>query len=363
MEQNQQPGANQRLTNMGGIVTRVLAVFGFIAIIGIGMWGSISIASGVPGAFSSLASAFVSLTSVFVPANEAVTLSIPSMNVTSGTPFVLSWTNTNQSGSGSYTFRYDCADGVYFTSPAPSGTDANVYCNVPFNFLNSNNAISLTPFSTTNRFIDVTIYIDYTPNGASKPTVTGKAAITIENDSLSTSPSAVATSTPAQTQPTQTQPRITTTAGPMTTQTFPLNGSGTVTQFSNPNGQVDLVSRVIEVGIITPNGTFISSSTPSLGALTGGNRVAVHFAIENDGTKTSPQFVFNAVLPTLPINIFTSPTQRSLAPGDRIEYTLGFDSFDPSGTGTFVINADPSGSINEQNKANNILRYTITTTR
>lgn len=355
MEQNQQQGTNLRVASTNGVATRIFAVFGLIALIGIGMWGTVQIASGVPGAFSSLASAFVSLTSVFVPANEAVTLSAASMTVQSGVPFTLSWTHTDQTTSGSYTFRYDCANGVSFTSPTASGTNANIYCNIPFNFVNSNNSISLTP-SSTNTSANVAVYIDFMPNGASTPTVTGKTNMIILGGSTTGT-------TPTPTQPvTQPTTYVARTAGPSTTQTFPINASGTG-GVSNPNGYVDLAVNVIQVGTVNnATGVFTASSTPSLAALAGGNRIAVEFEIENDGTKTSPQFDFDAVLPTIPIDIFTSPEQPALAPGDRIDYTLGFDSFNSSGTGTFVVNADPTNSINESNKNNNIIHYTITTT-
>ena len=361
MEQHASQSADQRLLGASNIATRVLAVFGFIAILGIGLWGSVRIASGVPGAFSSLASAFVSLTSVFVPGNGSLTLSAPA-TVGSGAPFTLSWTNPDKETAGSYTFRYDCADSVYFTSPAPSGTMTDVYCNIPFNFMNAGNALTLTPVSTKNRFIDVTVYVDFTPNGASKAATTGHTTVTVENTTLGSSPAIIATTTtPVQqtTTPIVTRP---VTAGPATSQTYPLNGSGAVI-VSNPNGSVDLVARVIDVGVINKTtGVFTATSTPSLRALGDQYRVGVRFAIENVGSKTSPQFDFNAVLPTLPSYIFSSPMQQALTPGDRIEFTLGFDSFDNSSAHVFTVNADPSGRINESNKANNIVHYTIPTT-
>lgn len=360
--QNSRPG-------FSSVATRTLAVFGFVAVIFIGMWGAVTIASGVPGAFSSLAAAFVSLTSVFVPAGESIAISAPSLTIASGVPVTLSWVHNKKSVEGSYTFRYDCADGVYFSSPSASGADNTVYCNVPFNFLNASNTVTLTPYSTKNRFIDVAVYVDFVPNGASKATVTGKASLTIENDNFGTSPSTTGTptSTPTTENPPVNQPPYhpPVTQGPSTTQTYPIGGSGGVTA-SNPNGYVDLTARILEVGIVDKNtGAFIASSTPSRNAIatsSGQYRLAVRFAVENDGTKTAPQFDFNAVLPTLPSAIFSSPTQQELAPGDRIEFTLGFDSFNASGTGVFTVNVDPSGRINEKNKDNNIIHYTVTTT-
>jgi hypothetical protein len=353
--ENHSDAGTSRISNT---VVRVLAIFGFVAVIVIGMWGAVTLARGVPGAFSNLAAAFVSLTSVFVPAGETITVSAPSLTVQAGTPITLSWTHEKQNAQGSYTFRYDCVDGAYFASPTASGQDATVYCNVPFNFLNSHDSVTLTPFSTKNRFTDVTVYIDFTPNGSSAATVTGKTTLTIENDNFATSPGTTTPTTPSQPA---TPPTHTLTPGQTTSQTYPLSGGIPV---SNPNGSVDLTAKILEVGVVDKStGQFISSSTPSRSATanSGQYRLAVRFVIENDGTKTSPQFDFNAVLPTLPLYIFSSPMQQALAPGDRIEFTLGFDSFNAAGDGQITVNVDPAGRINELNKTNNIVHYTVVT--
>ena len=64
----------------------------------------------------------------------------------------------------------------------------------------------------------------------------------------------------------------------------------------------------------------------------------------------------------MPMHIFTSQAQQALAPGDSIQFTIGFDLFNPDGNGIFTVNVDPSDRINEPNKDNNIVHYTITTT-
>ena len=332
---------------------RVLAVFGFIAIVLIGLWGSVSVARAVPGTLSSLAAAIVSLTSIFVPADEAITISVPSLTVNHNEQFELSWTHENQSVDGSYTFRYDCAPGVSFTSPTRTGSEAAVFCNTPFNFLNASDAIALTAFSDQNRFIDVTVHIDFTPNGASQPTVTGATVLTITNEEQSSSPDATDGTTGGETG--GGTPVVT--PGEETTDIFVIPNGQTG---SNPNGVVDLTASIIEVGVIEKDtGEFTASSTPS--RTDDEYRVAIRFAITNIGSRTSDQWTFNAVLPTFPAHIFTSPTQQALGPGDRIEFTLGFDSFVDSDEGEFVINIDPARKINESNKDNNIVRHTITT--
>lgn len=235
-------------------LTRIAGIAGFVAIIGIGIWGSLAIAKNTPGALSALASAITSFTSVFIPAGSE--------------------------------------------NPAPAAPTDEVSATVP----------AVTEPITT-------------------PTVT----------------------TPAPRAP-----------GPSTSTTLPITGAAPVV--SNPNGYVDLSVRIIEQGVVDKGSdTFTASSSPNRADQT--RRVAVRFAIENLGTKTSPQFTFNAVLPTYPGNIFSSPTQQALGPGDRIEFTLGFDSIADTDTGVFTVNVDPAGSINEPTKANNIIHYTVTSVK
>jgi len=321
---------------------RVLAVVGFIAIIIGGLWGSVWVARAVPGAFSALASAIVSVTSVFVPADEAITLSLPSATVQSGQSFVLSWNHARKSTEGVYTLNVRCADGVLFTTPTNAGTFTDVPCETSFDFLNANDSVVLTAYSKNNRLADVVLTVEFTPDGASTATVSGSATLTIENTAA---PGTTSGGTTARTPGTETT----------SIDVFGVTGPAA----SDPNGYIDLSVRLIEVGLVDKaTGKFTASSTPSRSII--GMRVAARFAVENKGTRTSDQWTFNAVLPTFPMHIYSSPTQAALGPGDRIEFTLGFDSFEEDNEGVLVINADPTRRINEPDKDNNILRQTIT---
>ncbi len=333
------------------VATRALAIIGVIAVIGLGLWGVVAVAQRVPAVFGSLASAIVSLTSVFVPAasEEAIVLTAPS-TVESGKTINLSWDHEGKSGEGSYTLRYSCVDDVTVTSPTPSGSSVSVFCNTPFNFLNASNAVTITPTLAKDGSAIVVVYVDYTKTGASAPSVTGSATFTLEGKE-DTAPTTPTPTTPRPTNPTP---------GTPTSGLYPISGGGS--GVSNPNGFVDLTVRVLEVGVVDKTtGAFTASSTPKRTLTT--HRVAVRFAIENVGSKTSDQWSFNAVLPTYPSHIFSSPTQQALGPGDRIEFTIGFDSLADANEGILIINVDPSSRINEPNKVNNILRYTIYTVK
>lgn len=348
---------------------RVLAVVSFVAVLSIGMWGSVQVAKAVPNAMSSLATAIASLSSVFIPAGsqEEIILSAPALTIASGEEISISWEHVGKGLEGSYAFRYNCADGVHFTSPASTGSEGVVFCNAPFRFLDGGNSVSLTALSAKNRFIDVTLFIDFTPNGGTQATVTGSTVLTIVNEDISTSPSVITPGTDESLQP----PAPST---PVITTSVPSQGQGTgsplpateevitVPVSSNPNGQADLAGRIIEVGTVNKTtNVFTASSTPY--SKSQEYRVAIRFSIENAGNKTSPQFTFNAVLPSFPQHIFSSAGQPELKPGDRIEYTLAFDQFVDADEGLFTLNIDPSNRVNERNKDNNLVKYTIKVTR
>lgn len=142
------------------------------------------------------------------------------------------------------------------------------------------------------------------------------------------------------------------TAGEREDGTYPV----TSINVSNPNGQIDLAVQILGTGIITTDtGTFIAVSP-----INTSQKGAVRFEVINLGGKESGSWTFNAVLPTYPRHIFHSTSQKSLLPGDRIEFTLGFDQVNGNVSEDIVtINVDPSGSIQESSKTNNIIQKTI----
>jgi hypothetical protein len=86
-----------------------------------------------------------------------------------------------------------------------------------------------------------------------------------------------------------------------------------------------------------------------------GMEAAVKFKITNIGDNYTGHWTFSVNLPSDTDPHYTSAEQQNLAPGDRIEYVLGFEkSLSNNGSGTAVIIADPSNLIKELSKVNNI---------
>ncbi len=143
------------------------------------------------------------------------------------------------------------------------------------------------------------------------------------------------------------------TAGPKTEKTFVYYSTGPTP--SNPNGSIDLEARVLAVGVVDKDtNVFTASSSPSANL-----RIAVKFDVINKGTKASGSWSFNAVLPTFPLYIYSGDSQQSLMPGDRIEFIIGFDSVERKKDGEFIVNVDPTNSVTESNKTNNIVKMLI----
>ena len=124
---------------------------------------------------------------------------------------------------------------------------------------------------------------------------------------------------------------------------------------SSPNGLIDLEARILELGVIDKNtNVFTASSSPSANV-----RVAVKFEVINNGTKQSGAWAFNAVLPTFPNYIYIGDYQPSLMPGEKVEFTIGFDSVERKKNGEFVVNIDPNNSVKESIETNNITKLII----
>ena len=120
-------------------------------------------------------------------------------------------------------------------------------------------------------------------------------------------------------------------------------------------GKPDLAVKILETGVIDKV-TNVFTATTSLRSV---DRIAVRFSVENLGTKETGNWYFNAVLPTYPSYIYSSSSQISLKPSDRIEFTLGFDRVEKKDGNIVVINIDPANSIFEASEDNNIARVTL----
>jgi len=333
---------NSRLTDIG---TKALAVVGLLSILTLGGFGAVKVVQVAPGA---LFAAVSSITSNFVPAGSDgdIVFIVESHNINAGEEMTLAWSHdTNREGT--YFFRYDCVAGVTAEAPDTNGDKKEVMCDAPFKFENINNTLLLTFLSIENRFSDVPVHLTFFPEGGEKSTVQGTTLLTVIDTGISTR-----TATSARTERTG----VPTSGGERRSDFQIINGSeggSTSGSLSNPNGIPDLQVTILATGIVDK---VTNSFTP--GSTVGQNdRAGISFQIKNIGTKASGTWKFIVDLPLAGNTLYVyRPTeiQRSLNPGERIEYTLGFDGIDRSNTTvTAVINVDTERTVSETDVSNN----------
>jgi len=164
----------------------------------------------------------------------------------------------------------------------------------------------------------------------------------------------VATSTPLSVLPISHPAPFAPIAGPEASTILPISGATTTPTLS---GLADLTTTITAIGYLATSSTdsFIATST-----VPAGSRPAVRFTIQNVGTNISGPWRFSASLPAQVAYIYQSALQQSLAPGDRIEYTLGFDRANRGTNQTISITANFDHTVPESNTNNNSASAALT---
>lgn len=117
-------------------------------------------------------------------------------------------------------------------------------------------------------------------------------------------------------------------------------------------GYPDLAVSALAIGYLNSNSidSFVVSPT-----VPDGKRPAVKFSVKNIGTNVTGTWNFNATLPTTNGGNYTSESQRSLNPGDSVDFTLGFDRADNGTDKAFTVVVNKGRNVSEVNFDNNTL--------
>jgi hypothetical protein len=353
----------EQTTNNTSLPLKLLAAVGLLVVLAGLAWGGVKALSYAPQALRAVANAFVGIQATLF-SDEEIILSVQEANntVDHGKSFALSFEHKDKRDDGSYSFFYECRDGAHFEIIPSIGREEIAFCNTYTNFVNENNKLILTPFSTQERFIEVPVAIIFRKNGSQEVDMVGSLTLGVFNGALSGTTSGttnggtiIVGNNGNNTGGTGTGTG--TTPGQQTNQTNQF-GTTTIPHFSDPNGKVDLKVTILETGIVSrTSGAFTATST-----IRNTDRAAVKFEIENVGTKKVSGWRFNAILPTNPRYIYNSDGQPELFPGDKIEFILGFDAITKdtsTGTAQVTINADPTNSFFESNEDNNIRKVVV----
>jgi hypothetical protein len=300
----------------------------------------------VPNAVSSIAS---SISSFFVGKQE-VKLTVDKSEINTGESFTLNWDGKLQT-DGTYSLTYECTTGVRVETSINQPNET-IACGTPFYFSPTQNSVTLTPFSEANRYSDVKLSLGFLENGASTIDALGETNVTVTNtnipelNSATTTPDTTVTEEPSQP------------ATPSDEEPEDSEEPAVSTPVSNPNGMADLEVRPIATGYLDAQGNFVPS-----GSVAPHQQAVVKFAIVNVGDKNTGTWNFTVAIPSQTDPRFDSGTQQNLGPGDRIEYTLGFNNINNSASNIVTITADASNYVTERSKANNTARMYVVNTQ
>lgn len=168
--------------------------------------------------------------------------------------------------------------------------------------------------------------------------------------------STISTSAATVNLPQATTKAVTPTAGKQTSNTYQIGGATTTPNTSVAlSGLPDFIVTINAVGYLatTSAESFVATTTiPS-------NRPAVNFTIKNVGTNATGPWRFRATIPTATAYLYESQPQQSLAPGDSIDYTLGFDQAN-RGAQVISITANFDNAVKESNPNNDSASAKVT---
>lgn len=308
-------------------VLRVVAVLGLIAVLLLGAWGIIQLAFWLPSLFGG---ATDRVGGIFrgSPAKEALTMSLPA-TVTSGTPFTINFSSRNAPAARTFGLAYQCRDGVSLAVALPGKDPQKVACDTPFKLEGATTSVRVTPTLVGTTATPVGVSMAATDAaGAIVATSTGGTTVApARAGSAGTSGSA------GSTKPAASAPRPVSPAS-----SYYASG-----RTSNLYGLPDLA--------ITVNSAYVS-----------GTRAVVQFTVANAGTNAVPAgWYFSALLPLNGGYPYQSPTQQKLYPGDRIVFTMAYDTFAYGygygyggyGAQSATITVDPYNAIAESAEFNN----------
>lgn len=343
----------QKIQGTTGLFTKFFAVIGIVTILSFASIGIIRIG---PGIIKAISQAAVSLSGSFIPAPR-LSLESTKYTVGSGETFTLSWTfDKNTENEGSYMMSYPCSQNMHVEIlDSVSGEYRTAFCNTYINFMTDDNSVSVRALANPRDPISFPITVYFTKNGASTITARAQADITVAGSVIET-PTNTKNSRQQNRTSTNTGTTVTRRSVAPTTKTYTVTQNQPATEAPRIYGQgIDLTPRIIATGIIsTSTDEFIPKKVINYK-----DRGGIKFEVENVGDKTSSEWSFSMILPTYPEYTFLSEQQPPLAPGDKVEYTIAFDSVKREEKADFLINVDNTGSVNDTNRSNNIKRGSI----
>lgn len=330
-------------------IMKSLAIAGLVGILLLVAWLAIQLVHLFPGAVTSLASLAEGVNQyqeTIIDTNPdlgELTLTSNTSLLNTGEDVTIAWSEVN--ARGSFTFTYDCIDGVAVDQVTDTGLRP-IDCGTNYNLGDSNN-ITLSIESEKNRYADVPYTVAFLRTSDTQPIAAGSNSVTLVNTDINnqftfgeieetpTVSEEIIEEVPAETETPATNP--TTPAAPPAP-TFTQEFVYTI-PVSDPDGFTDLGVSYVGVGEVI-NNSFVP------GIVSTQNDGAIQFVVKNFGTKTSRDWTFSIELPNG--DTYESPTQDELKPNERAVLTIGFPAGDES-LHTFEVEIEESTDRNSRN--------------
>ena len=281
--------------NFRDSIVRAVALIGLLLVLLLGAWGIILLAFNLPTIAGNIGNSIVSLFD-YSPSgvtDDSLQVSAPE-SVQSGSALSLSW-NIDNANDYSYVVSYACKNGLTLKAPMPSGSYQIVPCSTPFNYVNATSKMTLVASAAGSIPLPATIVVSATKLSDGGVTASGSTIVSVNPNTAGAQP------IPSQ-------------GGAQTGTTYvPANHT------SNLYGYADLSVRIISV--------LPTSQNYNQYPYTQGTHMNVQFEVMNLGTNVAPAgWTLSAQLPVGYAYTYNSPAQQALYPGDKIVYTMGFNT-------------------------------------
>lgn len=359
--------------------SKLSTILGLIIVLVILAWSATQLVKLFPNAVSSLASLAESVYT-FKP-SDPVSLEVKNSKnvVNTGEEITVSWKNDKTSGT--YSFEYDCRDGVTIDLSSEEREFKSLSCNQAYDLGLTDN-IQIKVNSEKQRFVDIEYNLSYFKKNSNSASAIGSEIISIVNTSISeydnpetgndnevdeenkdeeenkegdinkeedkngeeneTTPESEETPSvnedrtteeevspkPEDNKPSEEKDEVVeevVTPAPKPTPAPTPAPKPTYTYkipTSDPNGQIDLVVSGLKIGQVDNVGRFIQTDR-----IIKGQNNAIQFTVHNIGQKTSNNWTFKANLLGV-ITDYTSDVQEVLKPNERAVTTLLIPSSD-----------------------------------
>jgi hypothetical protein len=340
-------------------IIKTLAITGFIGLIIIISWVAIQLVQVLPSAFTSLASLADSVYN-YQPANLQISSS--KTDLAHKESFTLSWTDLERNGS--YTFSYQCGEGLSLDMRDSLGNIKALTCDAEYN-LGTVTSADFIVLSERARFADLKYRIGFIPSGRTETNGEAIGSVTVVNAAINLANTA--TSTPITGNPTATSSTSTVVIVPPTTPststpakpkpevtpTKPATATTPTTKpvvverpvygipVSDPNGSTDLLVTFGGTGIL--DGQVFRNT----GVIDNDSTGAIQFVVKNTGTKTSNAWTYVVKLPNG--ETFTSKDQTALKPNERAVLTIGFPVDGLTGAKRYSVTAEVADDATKSN--------------